>query len=693
LKTPDNPARTNNMAQRTALYAKKQPGGVLAIEDMSKSTGNRWFVDSGSSTGADDTGYGESPDKPFLTLDYAIGVATANNGDIIYVMPGHAETYSTTGTKITFDKAGLTIICLGEGADRPTFTFSHVDATMLMSAASVVFKNFLFVTGIDSVVTFCTVSGADCTVEGEVRDAANVEVIDAFTVTGHRFKAKIVHHGDRATGDANNSTIALNSVDGANIYVEAFGIAQVGIVDLRSAASHEVVVNGVFEVVGTTDLSKNVVDTITGSTYQALGFDVAAGKRFSGNTITAIHSIDDFTVSSLGAGAITAAVIDTDAIDADAIADGAIDAGAIATNAIAAAKIAGDAITNAKIADDAIAVENFADGAIAANVIAADAITADKIADDAIGADQIGAAAIVAATFGAGAIDAAAIATGAIDADAIADNAIDAGAIAANAITAAKIATGAITAGTFAAGAIDDAAIDTGAITAAKLAADAITSDKIADDAIGADQIGAAAIVAATFGAGAIDANAIADNAIDAGAIAGDAITNAKIADNALATEQFALSAGEKTTDGIVVTKTTAAIPQTGAAAIFTVTGHVLLKRILGVVTVAIGNVANVAHLRVNSTGAGATTDICLAAGGLDIDNDAADTMYEITGTFADAMVATLNLPKAPTQATEIVIPPGTIELACAGNDGGGGRVRWSITYVPLESGAQVVAA
>ena len=145
---------------RTALFANKQPGGVLAIEDMGRSTGNRWFVDSGSSTGADAAGYGVSPDKPFLTLDYAIGAATANNGDIIYVMPGHTETYTTTGTKITFDQAGLTIICLGEGSDRPTFTFSHVDATMVMSAASVVFKNFLFVTGIDSVVTYMTVSGA-----------------------------------------------------------------------------------------------------------------------------------------------------------------------------------------------------------------------------------------------------------------------------------------------------------------------------------------------------------------------------------------------------------------------------------------------------------------------------------------------------------------------------------------------------
>jgi hypothetical protein len=504
---------------KTALFAQKQPGGVLAIEDMSRTTGDRWFVDSGSATGADAVGYGKSPDKPFITLDYAIGSATANNGDIIYVMPGHAETYTTTGTKVTFDQAGLTIICLGEGADRPTFTFSHVDATMVMSAASVVFKNFLFVTGVDSVVTFMTISGADCNIEGEVRDTTNVEVIDAFTVTGHRFKANIIHRGYTG-GNANNSTIALNSVEGADIYVEAYGKAGVGVVDMRGAASSDVVVNGIFLVTSTTNFSKTVVDTITGSTWKVTGFDIGAGARFVGGSGTAKHSIDTLTATALGADSITAAVIQ----------DGAIDAATFAANAIAAAGIAGDAITNAKIADNALAAEQFA----------------------------------------------------------------------------------------------------------------------------------------------------------------ADAITNAKIADAALGAENMAISVGEKTCDGIVVTRAAAALPQATAAAIFTVTGHILMKRIVGVVTVTIGNIPNATKIKGNSTGAGATTDLCAT---LDIDNAAATARLEITGTFGNAMVKTTDVPLAKVQAAEIVIPPGTIDLDCAGSDGGSGRVRWSITYVPLESGAGVVAA
>lgn len=238
----------------------------------------------------------------------------------------------------------------------------------------------------------------------------------------------------------------------------------------------------------------------------------------------------------------------------------------------------------------------------------------------------------------------------------------------------------------------DDALSSTGTDHAASCTPleQSITATVLAADAIGASEIAAGAIAADAFAAGAIDAAAIANGAIDANTFAAGAIDAAAIADNALDAGAFALSAGEKTTDGVVVTRATAALPQTAAAAIFTVTGAVLLKRIVGYVTTEVGAVANATKLKANSTGAGATTDLCAT---LDINAHAVDSRYEITGTFANAMVRTLDVPLAKVQVTEIVIPPGTIEVDCAGSDGGTGRVRWSATYVPLESGAQIVAA
>jgi hypothetical protein len=59
--------------------------------------------------------------------------------------------------------------------------------------------------------------------------------------------------------------------------------------------------------------------------------------------------------------------------------------------------------------------------------------------------------------------------------------------------------------------------------------------------------------------------------------------------------------------DSRVTTRGAAALPQTAAAALFTVTGLVRVLDIVGYVTVAIGAIANATKLQGNSTGAGAT--------------------------------------------------------------------------------------
>src|SRR3990167_8953647 len=78
--------------------------------------GNIYWVN--SNTGAN-TGKG-TRERPFATLDYAIGRCTANNGDIIMVMPNHAETITGAGG-LTFDVAGITVIGMGSYNNRPRF--------------------------------------------------------------------------------------------------------------------------------------------------------------------------------------------------------------------------------------------------------------------------------------------------------------------------------------------------------------------------------------------------------------------------------------------------------------------------------------------------------------------------------------------------------------------------------------------
>ena len=122
---------------KTELFVRKQNAGVFTAVTEQSSTGNIWWVDSGATSGgADAAGYGRSPASPFLTLDYAIGKCTASNGDVIYVMPGHAESIIGAST-LTLDVAGVKIIGLGSGLSIPTFTYTTAEtATFNITAAN-----------------------------------------------------------------------------------------------------------------------------------------------------------------------------------------------------------------------------------------------------------------------------------------------------------------------------------------------------------------------------------------------------------------------------------------------------------------------------------------------------------------------------------------------------------------------------
>jgi hypothetical protein len=141
---------------------------------------------------------------------------------------------------------------------------------------------------------------------------------------------------------------------------------------------------------------------------------------------------------------------------------------------------------------------------------------------------------------------------------------------------------------------------------------------------------------------------------------------------------------------GTKVSRATAALPATTAAAIFTITGgKVLVTAIYGEVTTVIQTQANNTQLTYDPTDAGATQDLCAD---LDISADAVGTMYSITGTPATAMQDGLNfLSSNKVLAQPLILKPGSILLDCAATNTG--SVKWDLWYVPLDTGAAVAAA
>lgn len=147
---------------KTALFVNRQSGGMFSIEDQSRSTGERFFVNSG--TGTNSVSGGKSPDAPLATIDYAVGLCTANKGDIIYVMPGHTETVSAAAG-IALDVAGISVIGLGRGTLQPKVTFdTATTADLDVDAANILIENIHFTANYADIVAPIDVNAQFCTI-------------------------------------------------------------------------------------------------------------------------------------------------------------------------------------------------------------------------------------------------------------------------------------------------------------------------------------------------------------------------------------------------------------------------------------------------------------------------------------------------------------------------------------------------
>lgn len=122
--------------------------------------GKTFYVDS-----AVDAASGASPAEAVGTLDEAFALCVADRGDVIVVMPNHAETITGAGG-ITADVAGVSVIGLGNYNQRPRFLMDGGTAvTVVVSAADVSFSNLVFSSGHADVVTCFNITAKGCSLD------------------------------------------------------------------------------------------------------------------------------------------------------------------------------------------------------------------------------------------------------------------------------------------------------------------------------------------------------------------------------------------------------------------------------------------------------------------------------------------------------------------------------------------------
>lgn len=311
------------MTTRTALFARSQPGGMIAVEDSGLTTGARFFVHSGTGTNA--VGGGRNPDAPLATLDYAIGLCTASKGDTIYVMPGHAETIAAADG-FDADVAGIRIIGLGWGALRPTFTYSATGSTAAVGAANVWIENIRFKAGISAVVVGLNVeaAGTDVHIKNcefywggttgyDFVGALNINVgADRPIVEGCRFLAEPAVAGAstaiQLVGAVSNAVIANNE------FMGDYSLACIsGITTLSQGL---MVLNN---LVHNTDASEPYLEVVTGTTGVIAGTrGLASGATVAANAVAdAMAHCENFVVNTAGTIAIVKGAGGSPALDAD----------------------------------------------------------------------------------------------------------------------------------------------------------------------------------------------------------------------------------------------------------------------------------------------------------------------------------------------------------------------------------------
>lgn len=274
-------------------YTSLDVAGVptMGMNGIPMTSGNVWFVSSviGSSVNAG------SFDAPFATITQA--QTAASTGDVVVLMSGHAETI-TAAAGIDLSKAGVIYVGLGTGNLLPTFTFTtSTAATLTMTGANVSLTNIRGTTTIDQIVSPFVVSGTHCVLDlhWHDQDATHEALRAVLTTAGaNDLVLSLEYHGYTAGTHGVNG---VRIVGGRNIdvYIDYYGIVTTAVVEFVTTATVDCQINGQFYVSGTTDLSKNVVDTVTGSTWTVQAFDGAAGASFSGGSGAAIAPDDGST--------------------------------------------------------------------------------------------------------------------------------------------------------------------------------------------------------------------------------------------------------------------------------------------------------------------------------------------------------------------------------------------------------------
>lgn len=235
--------------------------------------------------------------RPFLTLDYAVGRCTANNGDIIYVKEGYTQTM-TAADDVDIDVAGVSVIGLGRGAKRPTFTYTVAAGEFVIGAANVRIENLKFVPGVTAVTHAVDVEATfkgweiiNCEFSSAVNtgtDEFNAAITVGTTATDGRI------HGCFFNSEAAGAVYAISLATPGNVWITnnvimgAYSTACIGTITGAGVNCHmydNVIINGL----------PGGLNAVACFTQSAAGTWAVGRNMFAADVATAILFFTNYT--------------------------------------------------------------------------------------------------------------------------------------------------------------------------------------------------------------------------------------------------------------------------------------------------------------------------------------------------------------------------------------------------------------
>lgn len=345
-----------HQSHKTGLFARWLQGAFVP-PSCKYATGRRIWVGNAEVNAGTGRPYGRSPWVPLTTLQEAFTLTLDAQKDVIFVMPGHAE--DVTAADIATTNDGVSVIGLGKGADRPTFTMTAVGSTFHVNSANIHIQNLVFVVGDNATTAVITVEADDFTMKDCVLREGVEQAVSYIAVAGAANVCdRMTFDGVRIESLTAGSTqgFLLNTVENDLIMKNCYIHGDFTAAAVQSNAA-------LFRVF----IKDNMVANIAAGVH-AIEFSGGASGAIVGNMVyssTMANGLDPgacWCSRNFGVDSINAAGVP---IPLEA-------AGGYPTDYVAATTFAADSITAAEIANDALGATEIADDAFDAATYAAD---------------------------------------------------------------------------------------------------------------------------------------------------------------------------------------------------------------------------------------------------------------------------------------------------------------------------------